>query len=152
MLITYVYIMRAIFPEKINSTSIIIIFMNGKEIYSIKNDFKNIRYIHSFAFVISLQLSLLRARSLYTLSSSKCKSQKSIHTAFCSRICTYSYRNSSYFSYYHRKVQPLVTNSLRKISSSIQTKALILHSSFALRVVRCNNSCYESLITYRVRF
>lgn len=68
MLITYVYIMRAIFPEKkVNSTSIIIIFMNGKEINSIKNYFKNIRYIHSFAFVISLQLSLLRARVLSIL-------------------------------------------------------------------------------------
>lgn len=87
----------------------------GKKIHSIKNYFKNIHYTHPPLHTLLLFFSL-RARPLYILSFSKCKSQKSIHTAFfCSRICTYNYRDSSYFSYYHRKVQPLVTNLLREI-------------------------------------
>lgn len=120
--------MGEIFSKNDIITSIIIIFINVEKKYiQSKISFKNIHYTHPLAYIAPI--FNLRARPLYILSFSKCKSQKSIHTAFCSRICTYNYRDSSYFFYYHRKIQPLVTNLLRKIFFLfIQIKASILHN------------------------
>lgn len=141
--------MGEIFSKNDIITSIIIIFINVEKKYiQSKIIFKNIHYTHPLAYIAPI--FNLRARPLYILSFSKCKSQKSIHTAFCSRICTYNYRDSSYFFYYHRKIQPLVTNLLRKIFFFVYIdKSIDIAQFFALiKTIQYNNFCYESLITY----